>query len=322
MAFPAPVKCTLFLEEGEQGWSETYYITCQTFDEAGIAPAAFGTPSGGTVIANRVKLLPAAVQVIGMRASDPANPRASFAFPSNTKFPTKSANRPVGPYFISKQGLYGEGYVSTWPNIQVSEVDTAVKLRQETADGLHRRILLLRGLPETVIGTKGGYLDTVGIWLDQMQAFRVALTQNSIGNLLKVIDGGQPPPSAVQTLTLFAPNYEYIQVTTLAPLMKRIGTAVSPVLIGDRVLIRGYKGGYRINGPWRVIAIDNTGLVYTLGPRRRNVAVNSWTSPGVTIQALNYLYSSVANAFDEGLYVVSRKTGRPFGLLAGRRPAR
>jgi hypothetical protein len=319
------VKCILFLEEALQGWTETYFINSLTFDEAGISTAAFGTPLGPSVIATRIKLLPASISVLGMRASDPANPRASFFFASGTLFPTPSANRPVGQNFISQQGLYGlgRGIISgfaSWTQVTAEEVDTAVKVRMETADGKHRRILLLRGVPNKIAGNDGVYLKNDPTWFPSMQSFLAALTQGLQGDHIKAIDTTQPAPIQVGPVQLYPTNYEYITLQTTTQVMK---AGPVPVLVGDNVVIRGYRGGYRLNGPWRIVGIGGSGpYLYTLGPKRRNVAINYQGQAGVTIQALGYAYQTVVNAFDEGLYVVSRKTGRPFGLLAGRRNVR
>jgi hypothetical protein len=316
-------KGVLFLEEGAQGWSETYYVTVGALDEQNVAQAYFGQLT--CIIPSRLKLLPASVSVVGLRVSDPTTFRAALFFAPNTNYPTLSAGRATGTYNMPYKGQYGQGVIPNWQNVQVSEVDSAVKLRMEDATAIHRRIFLLRGIPEQITGQDGTYNDLHPYWLPAMQQFRVALTQASVGCLMRVNNPADPAPINVSDLELLATDHRSILLTLPEPLLSAGGVLYplsNPSL--SLVMIRGYRNGYRINGVWTVRSVATGGppYVYTCGPRRVNCAQAVGAPQGCTAQPFAYTYAPVVNAFDEGLYIVARRTGRPFGLQAGRRRVR
>lgn len=328
---PFNVKATLLCELANQGWSETYYTSVDALTEDSVAARVLGLPYGQSIMQARAKLSPYDVRFLGVRVSNTGRKRQSFFFASDTYYPTASAGNATGPYKIYSHGLYGSSQAANvYTKMPSSEVDTAVKVRMQNADGSNRRVLLLRGLPEEIIGTEGAYNSLTPRWLTPMLGFRGQLTAAVGGNLIRTFlpfgaGSGQVGPYTIATLALAVADYHYIVVTVGSPL--QIADNATPpnvrdVRPGDTLCIRGYKGGYRVNGDHPVYSISNDHMTVTLGPVRRNVAVSATGTPGATIGAKYFLYNPVTSATDEGLYVVSRKTGRPFGLQAGLRKAR
>lgn len=317
-------RATVFFEESAQGWSETYYFAPSAFTENAIAFALFNYPDSGSIVATRVNLLPASVQLVGIRVSDPANPRTSLFFAPNTNYPTNTSGEAVGSYNYRSKGQYGRKTLPLWQTILCLEVDDAVKVRLQNLTGTARRILLLRGIPEPVSGINGQYLSTISGWIEAMQAFRAALIQGAAaGCQLRTQTSGLSNKQAIVSLVTASGANNFLQI--IVPAVQN-DVAGNPIQPGGKVIIRGYKGGYRVNGPWTVYGAAQTvasGTQYTLGPRRRNVAISANAAGGgATLQGLAYTYVPVTSAADEGLYLVERRTGRPFGLLAGKRPVR
>lgn len=346
-------KAQLFLQSNIQGWSETYYFAVGNFNEQDISNFLFGGP--GNVILSRIRMLPPDVGVIGIRVSQVPLTRSVLLFFPNTNYPTPTgAGVPGFNQFPSAGNFVYPPLIP--PNEQISvEPEAAVKIRMVDASGTHRRIFLARGLPWQIIGTDGSYfpngapLGAPGVpggpgtpqninWPTALNNFLAALAGKVTGlNACQInflTPNTVPPPGtsipAANVLTVgFGLNNEFLQITTDVQIMTgpAFNIPVSAVYPNNTVIMRKLTGGYRVNGPWNVFSVKAptppaTAWTYVLGPKRRNVAIPSNYSGGAKVIGLTYQQVGIASATIDGPYVVTRRTGRPFGLLVGRRAAR
>jgi hypothetical protein len=309
----------------QSGWSETYYVPLADFNQSTVAATVIGIPDSNALVNARLKLLPySAGEIIGVRVSDTSNPRNAWSFAPMFRYPPASGGLPAGPNTFPIAGTLGKGQgTPNWQKIRGSDVDAAVRLLMQTANGASRRGMTLRGLPQFIVGPGGAYQSDYDPWRTVMNNFRQVLTQPNAGVSLRTISKTTPPGAPISVLATSVGDNRSLVVTTPTPVIKN---AVSPVNVagGDTVIIRGVKGGYRANGPWRVLSV--AGVLpqqqYTLYAHRRNVALPPVVNPGATLSYLAYLFNSVTSAVDEGEIIYAHRTGRPFGLQVGRRPAR
>jgi hypothetical protein len=312
----------------EAGWTESYYFAYSTFAEDTISTMLLGPTGAITLTSVREKLLPANVLMSAVRATDMANPRSSFLFARLPyRYPTSSGSVGIGTNYFQGNGSYGQSSrPTTWTTIPSSEVDTAVRFKLVAAGGAPKRVLLLRGLPEEIIGRGGAYIRNKAPWAANLTAFGNYLTKQTPLQL-RTIWAGNPAPQVVIALTATANDYRSISLSTATPIQKSQGGANVNVAVGDNVIVRGYKGGYRVNGAWRIAAISTTtgppaATNYFMQPHRRNVAIAATSPQSTTVQALTYTWVPVTLASDEGEIVYERRTGRPFGLLVGAHKAK
>ena len=309
----------------QSGWSETYYMTLTDFNQSTVAGTVIGAPDSNFLVNARLKLLPySAGEIVGVRVADTANPRSAWQFAPLFYYPPASAGLAAGSNRFTLAGTLGKGQgITTWQQILGSDVDAAVRLLMQTGLGSSRRAMTFRGLPQDIIGPGGAYQSTNDPWRTVMNNWRQVLTQSNGGVSLRTINKATPPGQPITLLATVVGDNRSLVVTTANPVLSN-GVGPVNVKANDLVIIRGVKGGYRANGPWRVLSV--AGVLpqqqYTLYAHRRNVALPPVVNPGATLSFLSYLFQKVTSAVDEGEIIYAHRTGRPFGLQAGRRPAR
>lgn len=347
---PIPIKVTFFFEltpvtgsggvplSPAAGWTETYFGTVSAFTDAVIAGAVLGPSGAVTIQSKRWALLPWYVICPGIRVTDMTNPRSSLFYEPTTPgpngvfkyYPRASGGQAQGNNFFPLNGQYGRGEIPNFNNVQPSEVDTAVRVKMQDASGRHRRVLLLRGLPEHIIGFGGAYLSSQGTWRPAMDAWLQLLSTGPTFCQLRVLSLIQPAGQQILSITLEPGDFRALNLTVPAAVQKVPDPPQTPqpppanIAVGDTVVVRGVKGSYRVNGYWRVQAIlPASGAVqYTLGPHRRNLAIPPTVPAGATLSYATWVFPQVVFADDTGLIVYERRTGRPFDLLHGQHKAK
>lgn len=295
-------KVSILLLEGSYGWSENFYVQLPT----ATTPLANIIANTGQFAAARLALSPGSVVCRGVRISRPSEFR-------DVRFLV------AGTQGIPFTGTY------TPPGAPISAPSTVALLFRVEGGELHRRSFLMRGLPAAIVSTQGTYDPAAALGFSTaLTGFQSWMT-GGIGafksNLLLIRD----PSQQIQGFSWTGnpqPN-NLIQIQTLAQItITPPGGPPRALATGDFVILRGWRGGTRINGVWPVfLAPAAAPWEYSLGPPRKPAAFGtSQGNPGTNIQPLVFAVASIDAFGAERL--VSRRTGRPFGQPVGRRAAR
>lgn len=281
------------------GWSETYYQ-----DAAGPDAVLNNALILGT---QRMKLSPPPVKCIGIRVSDTTQFRSS-------RFIAGGSSAVVGGNQLPAEGLF--------PAAQSLDFDVALLIRLE-ATALHRRALLLRGMPESIVNADNSYNRLNAQFQAEYQNFSTILRgagQAGSWQLL-TIDAtqaavnfsGLAPGISANSLNITMPAGVAVQ-KTLPP------NPATPVVAGDFVQIRRVRGAVGVNGVWKIATVGaGPSIIYATYSRLRPALFpfNYQVPASSTIRFWQRVNAIIDKTTDERL--VGRKTGRPFGQLRGRR---
>lgn len=302
-----PIKVTYFFEEGAGGWSESYYQNAINVDDPQLR---INAPN---LLIARFGIMSQRVSFLGSRFSDPTVFRDSrFHFPTS------------GDIYAGLQPFW---------NVQATELDTAVVNRIE-AGPLNRRLNLLRGCPEFIVSdVDNSYVPfpagAGAAWSTKINQWSLALQGANFAG----INAGQwllwsddrtsaNTPTLAANVTLVDNSNRYFNFTTGATAISRRIGGVGPLAAvgaGDGIVITGAGSSHGLNGKWTVSVVDTTlplTIKYTVFPQRHLIALGQSLQP-FRVRAQNYIGVGIDNSRDEKL--AYRKTGRPFGLLRGRR---
>jgi hypothetical protein len=294
-------KATIFLRINQLGWSETMYCSLD-----GIGPAASANALAWGKA--RLSISRPDVECDALRVVNQAAARDSWVYlPGDSQ---------AGSFLGYPQRLIARGNCPVLRTIGVmsEEAGTGFGILMRRGS-LSRRVYIVGGVPDDVLSNSGVYDRNTPNWRSVLDPYlRFLLGFASIRAFATT-----QPRVVVRTLIADPDDHHRIFVTTASPPQSAPNT---PVVAGDRLIIRGYKGGYRINAVWRIREIASDGT-YLLGPHRRNVAVNAAGLQGdVTAQFATYTFAGYTSADDRYPLALSHKVGRPFGLRRGRSPAR
>lgn len=156
----------------------------------------------------------------------------------------------------------------------------------------------LRGIPQRIVQAETYFPDLP--WTNAFNNF-VAVLQGGNWNVVSSLDLAPQPLQDISVLT---------------PTSPRGFTFVGPLNVfaqGDVVRVRGAKV-IGFNGLKTVTGVNAAGTTYSVGGGAPS-SVDTGAAP--TAQMLVYSETPTGNVFVEG--VSNRKTGRPFGVSAGRR---
>jgi hypothetical protein len=311
-----PVKATLFLQSNLQGWSESYYMQAPDFSEGSLS----------TLLPKfefRMAMSTYLIKVLGLRIVDPTKPKVAMFFTPGLNYPNLSFRSGPGTFRLPDTGTYLKDINTNWRRQDTEEPDDCILVEAYSADGLHRRGITIRGVPDGLDDATGAInliQASAQNWLTNYHNWVAQLTNGTY--YFRTLLSTTPPPVNITSLDVLASDHRFITIATAAPILHDGVNPIQTTSPNNKVLIRGYKGGYRIDGTWNVTSISG-GNTYVLGPHRRNVAVAAAFPAGCTVQALVYDYSVPIFRMNlNRLYMSEHRTGRPFGVQAGRRPAR
>lgn len=299
---PTAARMTILLENGQFGWSENVFCLLGS-------PTALLSTIFDQVIAfanTRMTLATANVQLLGVRLSHPINFRdVRFLAPRY--------------YNMYLNGTFG-GQAAPAPS---SATMLALLFRLEAGE-LNRRVYDLRGLPAAVLGSTGQYAPVGAPGFSNAVSSFLKLFVPTTGTSpfqLLVRDTSQQL-QGITSYTTASSSYQ-LSIQTLAQLI--ITPPSGPtrgVATADYVVIRGIKGGTRVNGVWVVYsASSGPPWTYVLGPAKKPISIGSGVNyPSQSVQALVFKLQAVDVAETER--ISARRTGRPFGQPVGRRAAR
>jgi len=265
--------CTMFFEQGKNGWSESFYRDGETLAQCETALKALAT--------TRAKGLSNVSRLIGIRASD------------------------VDVFGDSAFDFLDKGQLPNAPDDAAHSRDVAgvgEKVRLEAGDSLYRRIYFIRGFPDdwiafNVNGSEKGTAP-LNAFMDLYKADLVTNGGVAPGWRLRVISKDPADSKPAQITALAFPDNETIPVTL-------VGQVPTP---GTPIKIRSCKGTNvkQVNG--RYIVQAAAGQVVTLKKRIYMDPLPVYLGKGVlTQQAI--IYPTIAS-FDRGKFG-HRNMGRP-----------
>jgi hypothetical protein len=281
------------------GWGETF------FQEGANPDAVLGNAL--LLGTQRMKMSPPDVKCVGVRVSDSTQFRS-------TRFIAGGASLVPGGAQLPAQGLFAAA--------GALEFDDALLIRLE-ATTLHRRALLLRGMPNSIVNTDGSYNRGNAAFQAEYNAFSSLLRgQAGAGNWeIYAIDPAQPATNFSALATGPTGNSIVITMPTGVTIQKTIPpNPPAPVQAGDFIQIRRVRGAVGINGVWKVAMVGGTTFInYTTYSRTRPALFpfNYQVPSSSTVRFWQRVVAIIDKTTDERM--VNRKTGRPFGQLRGRR---
>lgn len=279
----ATFKVTVFLSSGQNGWSETYYCSASSVN------TAFNIAQQLTD--RRSYLCGSPTNPFAVRVSDVLNPRISSltAVGPGTAYP-----------FTSSPGAY-----TTYSDkVQTAALFT---LSSTSVPGIQRP-LYVRGNPDGVYAIGSTPSPDLLAWNTNFSTFfQPFITSGSWYIRYRTRPTLASPP---------------IPISNIAPGVNPKNTTVtfnnSPGgAAGGYLNFYSIKGLATPMGTQKIINVDNTGLIYTVG----------YTLPqGYTYQndggALLYVANYAPISFCQLREFTSHKTGRPFGVSRGRARSR
>lgn len=185
---------------------------------------------------------------------------------------------------------------SVWPDADYPNTALLLKL---TASGNYSVRMWMRGIPDNIVDNSGRY-DPTAQFKSRLKAFFGNLTDATQTWCVNVLDRTVTP-----------------RVITA---ISQLGVVTCPLHnYPDQSVIRikGTKGLTQANGKWRITVIDSN-----------SYSLNFWVAPAVAVPATGnptsklQTYTQVQIASCEVVRASSHKTGRPIGLLGGRRRTR
>jgi hypothetical protein len=289
----ATFKVTTFINSVvglEAGWSESFYTT------SGSSPTSVQNLLLVQYIPARVGLLAADYQVIASRVKD-------------VDIPGSSVLSIYDPTF-------GRG---TFPNTntpgQAEQPFDGLLLSMQSVNG-RRRGFILRGLAKGVINDTYNYVGQANpIWLRQSLAHANAIIdQNTPGTVAFL-------PWALQRRVASPPEQiaaVLISLDRLSAVVSLNNNTIPPIAVNDVIRIKGDKGAAWFNGLWKVRKVTVGATVdLTLYPKKRPIRGTPTLGVTTVVQKLTTSYDLVNSVeINRG---AKRDTGRPFGLLVGKR---
>jgi len=282
-----------FLEAGE-GWSEVYW-TNDTAPSDYIAIDTDGTVSSttkaGIFIAVRTAILNTFTQILRVRVSQVGMPRVVIPAPVQPAQGT-------GTFIYGSSGKPPGG------------AQTYAKLLMFMSSGAtRRRSMWLGGIPEIIIEDPQTYKPT-SRWNSALLNYQMELRKN-YGIVGRPAPTGGTP--AVPILTFVVDPQVAVTATATPSVAAPVGTPTSWL-----VILRGIKAPRGWNGVHRAQAGTTSGTI-VIGPTRKSQVSEPAYAPntGATIQAFAPTFAQFDSVVP--VRVSKRKTGRPFGLPAGRR---
>ena len=292
------VKATVFFQDNDLGWTETYFTNdidpkaaISTLSTTGTAPPP--PKSLGALVLARRGLMNSPAFVSHVRAADPTKPRRYYSF-------DYSANTGVGIY----TGGTGSG--------NTAEPWTSLLIQMSATSALgfltHSRIFV-RSLPEEIINPPDVFRPTPK-WNTAFAVYVAVLTS---GNFLLQTRQSAIKPSGITSFNVSASGLTgEVQPVPGALAAGATGLAIIRAMRAPK----GWLGTH----PFTVAnaTLGAQGLCLRLGPTRHTRPSGPpWlTDPSGTVAVLAYDYGPIDTILPVRL--VKKNTGRPFGLPRGR----